>query len=65
MQKWQINLKNQGKCKAKISCKDNLYANNKGNLEADYFVAGQNMERDRAKSAKTTIKYTINSVMCP
>ena len=49
------------KKQSKISSKNyfnqnNLYTNNKVNLEAVYFVAGPNMEMNRVTSAKTTIK---------
>ena len=36
----------------KFNSKDNLYTNNKVNLEADYFVSGPNIEIDCATSAK-------------
>ena len=54
---------------SKISSKlkkytDNLSTNNKVNPEAEYFATGPNMETDGVTSGKTTIKNTINSVMC-
>ena len=36
----------------------------KFNQETDYFVAGSDMKTDRAASSKTTLKYTMNLVMC-
>ena len=46
----------KGKSKKKKKKKDNFCTNNKVNPEADYFIAGPNMEADRATSARTPIK---------
>ena len=46
----------QDKLKTKSDYKITLYTYNKVNPEADYFVAGPNMETGKAASAKTTIK---------
>ena len=45
-----INTENEKLTKISIKNEDNLYTKNKGNPEADYFVAGPNMETDRAVS---------------
>ena len=55
--KWQINEQTkQDKIKTKSNNKDNHYNNNKGNPEADYFVACPDTEADRNTSAKATTK---------
>ena len=55
--KWQINEQTrQDKFKTKKINKENLWSNNKFNLEADYFLAGSSMEIDKAKNTKTAIE---------
>ena len=60
----QINCKLVNKTKIspnqKNNSKDNLYTNNKVYVEADYFVAGPNM--DMAASAKTSKKKNVQLI---
>ena len=49
-------LKKQDKYKPQNNSKDNLYNNNKVNLEVDYFVTGPNTETDRDTSAIRTLE---------